>query len=272
MDQLQELARWLDGQVEPGRWHDKIYSYCERGGDASFWAEPLNAWSNGAFHIAALMAFLIWLTAPSVHSDTTAPPGGQPTPSERAGQEKPRRGLFELFLVLLVFAIGTGSFLFHTLANRWSAIADVAPISIFMLLYFGYTLKRFAGLGWIPTLLGVGVFIYVLWQFGQMRCGQTLCLKGSIAYVPAFTVLAIMGLWLVATRHPAAATLIAGACLLATSLTLRTFDNAWCRSTRIGDYGPIGTHFWWHLLNAILLFILLRAAILYGRPSTAPSR
>ncbi len=34
----------------------KVYSYCERGGDPSFWAEPLNALSNGAFIIAGLIA------------------------------------------------------------------------------------------------------------------------------------------------------------------------------------------------------------------------
>ena len=28
----------------------KVYSYCERGGDPGFWAEPLNAISNGAFY------------------------------------------------------------------------------------------------------------------------------------------------------------------------------------------------------------------------------
>jgi len=245
VDQLEQLAQWLDGNVEPGRWHDKIYSYCERGGDGNFWAEPLNAWSNGAFHIAALAAFIIWLTS-----------------------SKSTRGFFELILILLVFVIGTGSFLFHTLANRWSAVADVAPIGIFMLLFFGYTLKRLAGLGWLLTLSGVGAFAYVLWQFGQIRCGPTLCLAGSIAYLPAFAVLSVMGLWLVILRHPASASFIGAAIVFALSLTMRTFDKSWCTLTEIGNFGPIGTHFWWHILNALLLFILLRAAILYGRSPT----
>ena len=34
----------------------KVYNYCERGGDPGFWAEPLNAISNGAFVIAGLIA------------------------------------------------------------------------------------------------------------------------------------------------------------------------------------------------------------------------
>lgn len=249
MDHLEELAKWLDRQVAPGRWHDKIYSYCERGGDGGFWAEPLNAWSNLAFHLAAVVAFAIWLTS-----------------------SRSRRGPFELFLILLVFVIGTGSFLFHTLANRWSAIADVAPIGIFMLLYFAYTLKRFAGLGWLSTLIGLGVFSFVLWQAGQMRCGPTLCLNGSIAYLPAFAVLLLMGLWLAVARHPAWASFLAGAIVFAVSLTLRTFDKEWCRSTGFGEYGLVGTHIWWHILNALLLFILLRSAILFGGPDRHAKR
>ncbi|MBU1211044.1 MAG: hypothetical protein KJ587_07200 [Alphaproteobacteria bacterium] len=284
MDQLQELATWLDAQVPPGRWHDRIYSYCERAGDGSFWAEPLNAWSNGAFHLAALMAFVIWLTAPPTGPDEefsnlmiangdpgARRPGANADPSERGQRvraKKPGRGLVELFLIALVFVIGTGSFLFHTLANRWSAIADVAPIGIFMLLYIAYALKRFVGFGWGLTLIGLGAFSIALWQVGQMRCGPTLCLGGSVAYLPALATLLAVGVVLALKRHPAWASILGGGMIFAVSLTLRTFDKTWCEHTAFGDYGEVGTHLWWHLLNALLLFVLLRAAILHGRPVT----
>jgi hypothetical protein len=39
------------------------------------------------------------------------------------------------------------------------------------------------------------------------------------------------------------------------SLAFRTVDRAVC-----GTF-PLGTHFIWHLLNAVVLFVLLRAAI-----------
>jgi hypothetical protein len=241
MDQLEQFARWLDGKVPAGYWHDKIYSYCERGDDGSFWAEPINAASNFAFHLAALAALVIWLAAP----------GG-------------RRGLFEFVLIVLAFVIGTGSFLFHTLATRWAAVADIAPISAFMVLYTGYALKRFVGLGWLGMLIGLGLFGAALWQAAQMRCGATLCLNGSVAYLPALGALIIMGLALAVMRHPAWGSLIAGGVVFAISLTLRTFDKAWCAKTDFGGYGQIGTHLWWHLLNALFLFILVRAAIVHG--------
>ena len=37
-------------------WSDQVFSYCERGGAPGFWAEPLNALSNGAFIITGLIA------------------------------------------------------------------------------------------------------------------------------------------------------------------------------------------------------------------------
>ena len=88
----------------------KVYSYCERGGDPSFWAEPLNAISNGAFIIAGLVA-------------------------ARQLKRSPRRdyALFEWLMIALILAIGTGSFLFHTYATVWAIPFDTIPISLFML-------------------------------------------------------------------------------------------------------------------------------------------
>src|SRR5687768_2996924 len=98
-------------------WSDQLFRYCERGADAAFWAEPLNALSNIAFLAAALAA-------------------GR----ELAGRPTGGRRHFEALLVVLVAVIGVGSFLFHTLATRWAMYADVIPIGLFMLAYWAYTL------------------------------------------------------------------------------------------------------------------------------------
>ncbi len=103
-------------------WYAKIYSYCERGGDPSFWAEPLNAISNGAFIIAGLVAAYQLARQPAAH-----------------------RAVFEWLLVLLVIVIGIGSFLFHTYATPWAVLADTIPISLFMLAYLGYALPIYSG-------------------------------------------------------------------------------------------------------------------------------
>ncbi len=222
-------------------WSDKIYSYCERGSDPSFWAEPVNAISNGAFLVAALGALVLW-----------------------AGRARGERRIVDLALVVLVFGIGIGSFLFHTYATRWAVIADVLPITVFMLAYVGYALRRFMGVGWVATLSGVGLFYLLLWQVGEMRCDGVRCLNGSVGYLPGLVMLVIFGVSLMVMRRPAGLSLLAAGGIFAVSLMFRTFDKAWCGVLVSYDSGPLGTHFLWHCLNALLLFVLLRAAVLYG--------
>lgn len=241
MDVVEQIARALDAAVPPGRLHQQIFSYCERGSDAGFWAEPINAVTNAAFYLAALMALILWVRGA----------GGQ-------------RRIAELGLIVLVFVIGTGSFLFHTLANRWSAIADTAPIGIFMLVYLGYVLRRFFGHGWLVTVLGVALFAGVIWQTMVWRCAGGECLSTSIAYVPALIALLGTGILLMVRRHPAGVYIAWGGLVFAASLSLRSLDPVWCPSTDVSGYGPIGTHFMWHVLNATLLYLLLRAAVLHG--------
>jgi hypothetical protein len=52
--------------------------------------------------------------------------------------------------------------------------------------------------------------------------------------------------------------MIVAACLFVVALSLRTLDMHLCPSF------PLGTHFLWHLLNALLLYLLLRLVILHA--------
>ena len=103
-------------------WWAPIDIYCERTG-AGFWSEPFNALSNAAFLVAALWSFRL---------------------ARRTGADDAVKAL-----AALVFAIGIGSFAFHSFAVRWAALADVIPIATFIYAYFGLALRRFLGLGWL---------------------------------------------------------------------------------------------------------------------------
>ena len=223
----------------------KVFAYCERGSDPGFWAEPANAITNGAFFIAALLALWLWLSQP-------------------AG----RRGAAELALIAIVFVIGTGSFLFHTLATRWAAIADTVPIGIFMVSYLGYALRRYFGWSWLATLAALALFFVSLWQSSVVRCGGGPCLNGSVAYGPAFLAMVLIGGVLLSRGHSAGRYVLAAGLTFAVSLTFRSIDRLICTETALTVGGPIGTHFAWHLLNAALLYLLLRAAILHGARET----
>ncbi len=219
----------------------KLFQYCERGLDPTFWAEPINAVTNAAFWFAAIAAFMLWRRQP-------------------AGD----RRVVDLMLIVLVFVIGTGSFLFHTFATRWAALADVIPIGILMLAYMGYALRRYFGWSWLYTAIGLAVFVFALQQAGTLRCDGGPCLNGSVGYVPAFIALVGIGAVLMVTAHPAGGALLAAGLIFGVSLAARTLDMEICTGTMLGAVGPVGTHFIWHALNGTLLYILLRAAIRHG--------
>lgn len=242
MTAIEALVRNLDRALPLSEfWRAQVYAYCERGPSAAFWAEPLNATSNLAFHLAALVALIVWLRQP-------------------AGN----RRIVDLVLIMVVFVIGTGSFLFHTLATRWAAVADTAPIGLFMVGYLAYAVKRWLGLNWLMTLAMLALFYVGLWQSSVVRCGGGPCLNGSVAYLPAFAALILVGGILVLRAHPAGKYLVAAGLIFAVSLAFRTADRTLCPYTIIVASRPFGTHFLWHLLNATLLYLLLHAAVLHG--------
>lgn len=232
---------------------EKIFIYCERGRDPSFWAEPFNALTNAAFLIAAIVAA----------RDYAAMPAARRTPAA-------------LFLIALTFVIGIGSFLFHTYATRWASLADQIPIAIFMLAYFAFMMRRFLGLSWIGVILGLVGFFAVMRYAGSIQCQQAgllpitaaagaRCLNGSIGYIPAAIALLGSAGLLAIMGHPAWRGIGLASLVFATSMTLRTLDIEVCELTRIGGGRAWGTHFLWHVLNALTLYLLLRSAVRLGR-------
>lgn len=214
-------------------WDRVIDGYCERMGPG-FWAEPVNAVTNAAFLIAAAVTLILALRAGRMDGPVA-------------------------WLVALMATIGVGSFLFHTFATVWAAMADTGPIGLFILSYFAIAMNRFGGFSWgwsvalmLLFLLGMGL---LSWAF-RVTIGPYV--GGSQSYFPAFLALLGVGLWLRARSHPAGAWLAAAAGVFAVSLTLRTIDQPLCEAW------PVGTHFAWHLLNAVVLGMLTVAVITHG--------
>ena len=206
-------------------WSTPIDLYCERLGP-SFWAEPVNALTNLAFLIAALAAFRLW---------------------RRDGEGD--RAI--LALILVVVAVGLGSFAFHTLATRGAMLLDVVPIGVFIYGYFLLALRRFLALSW-PVALGL-FFGFVALSTGLAAGVPREILNGAAGYFPALAALIGIG-WL--TRGRAVGrTLLAAAGLFGASLLLRIVDLQVC-----GAF-PLGTHFLWHVLNALVLYTVLRGAL-----------
>ncbi|MEO0383311.1 MAG: ceramidase domain-containing protein [Pseudomonadota bacterium] len=209
--------------------NDFIDAYCERL-DAGFWAEPVNALTNAAFFIAAYLLYR-QLRGTGDHA--------------------------ALALTALVALIGVGSFLFHIFATRWAAIADVLPIMLFMLASVAIGLQRRFGLSGQYGALGAIVFFLsgVMIGFSPL---VTVIPGGSAGYLPALVTLGLFALFLARRGDAFARFFLLAAPVFALSLTLRTLDMPLCEAL------SLGTHFTWHMLNAVTLYLVTRGLMRDG--------
>lgn len=215
-------------------WSTPVDLYCERT-DPSFWAEPVNALTNAAFLIAALLALL------ECH-------------------RRAQRDLSLLALIGVVALVGLGSFVFHTIATHGAALFDIIPIAVFIYGYFFLALRRFLGLRALPALaVFVGFAIASNTVSWAVPAGA---LNGSVSYMPALAALAVVG-WLIRHQAEGKPVLLAAA-LFTISLGLRSIDLLVCEAF------PLGTHFVWHILNAVVLYLLLQAAMTAARDRALP--
>jgi hypothetical protein len=204
--------------------------YCERLGPG-LWAEPLNALTNLAFILAGLLLVV----------------------ALRRSEAAVRRDPAIIALVALLFVIGLGSGLFHTFAVFWSMLADVIPIALFILLYMYLALRRLVALPLWGCLLGVAV-VLALTVVMPAAFGFSVATYG----VALAAMLAVGGFLHFGRRHPAGPRILGAAGVFALSLALRTADLPLCAAL------PSGTHFLWHLLNAVVLYSLTRTMLKHG--------
>jgi hypothetical protein len=196
-------------------WFEQVDGYCERT-DFSYWSEPINAATNLAFIIAALV---LWRRSTGV-------------PMARV-------------LSVILFATGLGSFLFHTHATLWASVADVVPIGIFILTYLFVVNRDMVPMGGWLAAFATALFI----PFAAVLVpvlNQIPFIAISNFY---WTVPILLALYAVLMRRKPgiAQGFLIGAALLCLSITIRSLDEILC------DVIPVGTHFVWHLLNGVML-------------------
>lgn len=199
-------------------WFAPVNNYCERTGP-EYWSEPVNALTNAAFLIASLaMAFRL---------------RGQRLPLAWA-------------MVAVLAAIGVGSFLFHTHANRLTGLMDVLPILAFILLYiFAATRDLLGARAWLVGLAVVAFFPFTAALVPLFARLPGIAVSAGYAPIP---VLILLYAWALRRSAPDTARGLAiGAGILVLSLAFRSMDQAVCVAF------PLGTHFLWHILNAVML-------------------
>ena len=199
--------------------------YCERLGP-DFWAEPVNAITNLGFILAA---WLVWRFA-----------------AQRQLQD-PRIAI----VTGVIASIGIGSFLFHTMATPFTRWLDVIPILVFQLLYIGLYARRIIGLQLAAIFAALFIFLAAAIygrQFPEI-------LNGSLIYAPALLVIFGLGIYHYRSHRKEHSLLLVAAAVFVLSMFFRSIDNTIC------IWFALGTHFLWHILNALVVYLAMRALL-----------
>lgn len=208
--------------------------YCERT-DAGFWSEPINAVTNLLIVGAGVLGLR---------------------------QVRARKtGVYAAVLCWWVMAIGLGSLLFHTTAIELTKWADIVPIATFTLALAIFCLRRFSGLDWPQTAVYFisyfAVISAVTWLIPPWLSEAT---NGTTAYLPALAGYAFFGIVALIYGSRAGWYCIACAVILFAGFVFRAVDQDLCEAF------PLGTHFMWHVLIALMLAVTLTAVARYGAP------
>ncbi len=201
--------------------------YCERINLTSLSFEPLNTISNLAFLVAALVLLIRYW---------------QPCPN--------KRNKFDILaLILLIASIFIGSSLWHIHATNTYMLADVIPITIFIHLYIFAFLYRIAKFSILKSTAILSIFLIINGLTNIYIPANTL--NGSILYIPAYLTMIIMAIYLNKIKNPSFIILTKTTIIFTASLFFRTIDFSVC------NYITVGTHFIWHILNAMTLYNLV---------------
>jgi len=210
--------------------------YCERLSPA-FWAEPVNALSNLAFILAAVFAYLLW-------------------------RKQTAKTMDMLVLIIMALVVGTGSFIFHTVATKGAMLADIIPIIIFIHYALWVIFTRGFGVRWYYAATAVIAFIafnvLILNAFGR-----TL-FNGSIQYVPTFLMLLLVAIYAVKKRYGFSHEFFIAALTFYIAITCRSIDNIVCPQF------PLGTHFLWHIFNGVTMYFVMRGLTIERATTPSP--
>ena len=218
-------------------WTASVDIYCERTGP-ELWSEPVNAVTNLAFFLAAWIGYA-------------------------AAKRSERLDLPMRVLVGLTVAVGVGSTLFHTFAQRWSGAADVIPILLFIVTYLGLAVWRYFGARRAEAIVIAVAFLF--FSAGLRNAAAAAfppALQPATGYLPALVAIVVCGALLALRRRMVGAWLLVTGLVFTASLTFRSLDGRFCAEF------PLGTHFLWHILNGAMLALLLVAWARHGARET----
>ncbi|HEY3472552.1 MAG TPA: hypothetical protein VGL47_45955 [Amycolatopsis sp.] len=147
-------------------------------------------------------------------------------------------------LAVLIGLVFVASSVFHLIATRWAGAADSGAILAFVLVYAVVFVRTYWSRRWAwvaaPAFLALTVVTALL---------------GGGLYLSALIGLGAFAVVLAFQRDSAWTHFAVAGAVFALSLSLRMLDRDVCA------YVPVGTHFLWHLLNGVVLYLVSRTVI-----------
>ncbi|MBC77679.1 MAG: hypothetical protein CME64_16860 [Halobacteriovoraceae bacterium] len=212
----------------------KLDLYCERL-DSSFWAEPINAFTNLFIFLAGVYGLSESRKLPS---------------KSEVRQIK--------ICSYLAMATGIGSFLFHTFANSLTMWLDILPITLFQIFSINFFLQFVLLTPLVARLIFLTLFVALSLHLKSEAYVEYF--NGSLMYAPSLVTLFVLGAitWLKKMKGVSIC-LYASVLIFTVSITARSYDLEIC------EHFPLGTHFIWHSLNGLLIILLLKAMIIHTK-------
>lgn len=206
------------------------YGVCERA-SLSPLAEPLNVASSFAFLITAVAIYRHYHR----HEDLSG------------------KWIWDVHaLTFITFIIGMNSIVFHAFPNPLTELADTLTIVLFIVLYFWSVLFRIGR----TTIFQAGIAFVAFVGFSHILVSQfPRALNDSIGYLSTMIALIMIAVHLHLRARPSSSHFMMAALVGVVSLFSRAIDHEIC------PLFPFGTHFVWHILNATLIYILLKQLV-----------
>jgi hypothetical protein len=206
------------------------YGVCERSSLGPL-AEPLNVLSSLAFIYVAVTIYRHYKN----HEDLES------------------KWIWDIHaLTFITFLIGVNSLVFHAFPNPTTELADTLTIVLFIILYFWSVLFRIGRTTFFEALICFTAFV----GFSHMLVAQfPHALNDSIGYLSSMVALIVIAVYLHLRARRSASNFMFAAIIGVVSLSCRIIDRVLCEHTHVG------THFLWHILNATLLYILLKQLV-----------
>ncbi len=204
--------------------------YCERTGP-EFWSEPLNLFSNITYLLLAIVAH------------------------RRINREAVKLVPQLKVLLVLCYAVGPASAVFHSFATIWAQIVDVTPIGLFFLYYTFFTLRHAFSQAKVVVVSGLIAFVIVSTIFANLIPGELV--NGSQIYFGGVVGAIAFGIAGSKLRLSFGKRYYHLASVFVLALCFRIVDLKIC------PFFEYGTHFLWHISTAVVTWLAMDIAITY---------